>query len=166
MPRYGSRNDQTAAIVVNGFENPLRIPYAFDMTPPTAEPVSIVHNRVPNRIRLRVPLIRYKPTFAALLKQSILKDVEVKGIYHAEPNPVTGTLLIKFHPAFHTEEEVVQRVREIVVHLAAGEIEISAKHKNPRVGRMAPSAFFTRELVVSIVGNVVAGLVVAALAAR
>ncbi|CAI8760493.1 hypothetical protein [Methylococcus capsulatus] len=136
------------------------------MTQPTAELVSIVHDKVPNRIRFRVPLIRYRQTYAEILKQSILKDSAAKGIYHAEPNITTGTLLVKFHPAIHSETQVVELVRSTVANLSTGSIEITAKHKNPRIGKMRPGAFFTRELVVSIVGNVVAGLILAFVATR
>lgn len=127
--------------------------------------ITVIHNKVPNRIRIRVPLIKHKQTYASLLKHELLSDEEAKGIYHAEPNIVTGTVLIKFHPAFHSEEEVVQRVIIAANKLSKGKIEITEKHKNPKLGKMAPGAFFTRELLVSIVGNVVAGVLVAAIAA-
>jgi hypothetical protein len=128
--------------------------------------VSIVHNKIPSRIRFLVPMIKNRQTIAALLKQSLLKDPGGKGIYHAEPNITTGTLLVKYHPALHTEEAVVQLVRVLAAKVAEGQVEISAKHKNPRVGRMQPGAFFTRELLVSIGGNVIAGLILAAMIAR
>lgn len=136
------------------------------MTQPTAELVSIVHDKVPNRIRFRVPLIRYRQTYAEILKQSLLKDAASRGIYHAEPNITTATLLVKYHPAIHSEAQVVELVRSTVENLSTGSIEISAKHKNPRIGKMPPGAFFTRELIVSIVGNLVAGLVLAFVATR
>lgn len=128
--------------------------------------ISIVHNKVPNRIRFLVPVIKNRQTFAELLKQCILKDAGAKGIYHAEPNITTATLLIKYHPAVHGETEVFQLVQRIAQQIGEGQIEISAKHKDPRVGKMRPQAFFTRELVVSIFGNVIAGLILAALVAR
>ncbi|MGZ5044727.1 MAG: hypothetical protein ACXV8P_08040 [Methylobacter sp.] len=127
--------------------------------------ITVIHNKVPNRIRIRVPLIKYKQTYANLLKHELLSDEEAKGIYHAEPNIVTGTMLIKFHPAYHSEDEVVQRVIAAANKLSKGKIEITEKHKNPKLGKMAPGAFFTRELLVSIVGNVVAGVLVAVIAA-
>ncbi|WP_434110828.1 hypothetical protein [Methylocaldum sp. GT1TLB] len=130
------------------------------------ETIVIVHNKVPARIRIRVPLIRNKRTMAELLKQSLLGDAQARGIYHAEPNITTGTFLIKYHPALHTEAEVIERVRAIARNISAGTIEITAKHKNPKLGKMRPQAFFTRELFVSIGGNVIAGLVLAALIAR
>jgi dissimilatory sulfite reductase (desulfoviridin) alpha/beta subunit len=131
-----------------------------------SETIAIVHNKVPARIRIRVPLIRNKRTLAELLKQSLLKDAQAKGIYHAEPNVTTGTFLIKYHPALHTEAEVVERVQAIARNIAAGTIEITAKHKNPRLGKMQPQAFFARELIVSIGGNVIAGFILAALISR
>lgn len=130
------------------------------------ETIAILHNQVPNRIRFSVPLIKHKATLAALLKQNLLKDAEAKGIYHAEPNIVTGSVLVKYHPGFHAEADVVARVQAVVQQIADGKIEISQKHKNPRLGKMAPEAFFTRELVVSVIGNVVAGLVLAMFATR
>lgn len=130
------------------------------------EVVSIVHNKVPNRIRFLVPMIKHKQTFAGLLKQGLLKDPEAKGVYHAEPNIVTGTILIKYHPAWHTEEELVRVVERVTKTIRDGTIEIAAKHKNPRLGKMQPGAFFTRELLVSIAGNVIAGLLLAAVIAR
>lgn len=136
------------------------------MTPSISETVAILHDRVPNRIRFAVPLIKNKRTLAELLKQSLLKDTHANGIYHAEPNIVTGSLLVKFHPAFHNEAEVTELVQGVVRQIATGQIEITQKHKNPKVGRMAPGAFFTRELLVSIVGNVIAGLVIASLTFR
>ena len=123
--------------------------------------IEIHHNKVPNRIRFNVPLIKYKQTFAEMLKQSLLRDVNAKGIYHAEPNIVTGTILVKYHPAFHSESEIVELVKSHVKQLGEGKIEITQKHKNPKVGRMRPGAFFTRELLVSIAGNVIAGIVLA-----
>ncbi len=123
--------------------------------------IEIHHNKVPNRIRFNVPLIKYKQTFAEMLKQSLLRDVNAKGIYHAEPNIVTGTILVKYHPAFHSESEIVELVKSHVKQLGEGKIEITQKHKNPKVGRMRPDAFFTRELLVSIAGNVIAGIVLA-----
>ncbi len=123
--------------------------------------IYIVHNSVPNRIRLLVPLIKYKHTFAELLKQCLLRDANAKGVYHAEPNVITGTLLVKYHPAFHTEAEIIELVRANALKLKEGKIEITQKHKNPKVGRMRPGAFFTRELLVSIAGNVVAGIILA-----
>lgn len=50
--------------------------------------------------------------------------------------------------------------------IAEGQVEIAATHKNPRAGRMLADAFFTRELLVSIGGNVIAGLILAAVIAR
>jgi hypothetical protein len=96
-----------------------------------------------------------------MLKHHLLKDPDAKGIYHAEPNIVTGTLLVKYHPAIHTREEVVHLVEDLAYRIDIGEVEITQKHKNPRLGKMLPGAFFTRELLVSIVGNVVAGLLLA-----
>jgi hypothetical protein len=126
--------------------------------------ITIVHNKVPNRIRLRVPWIKHSRAFAELLKQSLLKDPAGKGVYHAEPNIATGTILIKYHPAMHSEEQVVRLVEAAARKIADGRIEITAKHKNPRLGKMLPQAFFTRELLVSICGNVLAGLILAAAA--
>lgn len=128
--------------------------------------VAIVHNRVPNRIRFLVPMIKHKQTFAGLLKQGVLKDPAAKGVYHAEPNITTGTILIKYHPALHTEEALVQVVERVAKTISDGTIEIAAKHKNPRLGKMPPGAFFTRELLMSIGGNVIAGLILATLIAR
>ncbi len=135
------------------------------MSHETQNTVYVVHNKVPNRIRFLVPLIKHKRTFAEVFKQSLLRDANAKGVYHAEPNVITGTLLIKYHPAFHTEAEIVQLVRTTAQKLAEGKIEITQKHKDPKVGRMRPGAFFTRELLVSIGGNVIAGLIIAALVA-
>ena len=123
--------------------------------------IIIVNNKVANRIRFLVPLIKYKQTFADMLKQSLLRDPNAKGIYQAEPNVITGTLLVKYHPAFHSEAEIIELVRTNTQSLGEGKIEITQKHKNPKVGRMNPGAFFTRELLVSIVGNVIAGIVIA-----
>ncbi len=106
-------------------------------------------------------MIRYKQTFAELLKQSLLRDGNAKGIYHAEPNVTTGTILIKYHPALNSELEIIELVKLTVQKLNDGKIEITQKHKNPKVGRMNPGAFFTRELLVSIAGNVIAGIVLA-----
>jgi hypothetical protein len=145
------------------FEKLHRIPYPFSMNQTMPNQIAVVHNKAPNRIRLAVPMIKHKQTLAELLKQSLLKDEGAKGVYHAEPNVVTGTLLVKYHPAFHTEEDVIERVRVIVQKLGEGGIEISAKHKNPRIGKMLPKAFFTRELIVSVFGNVIAGIVLAAI---
>jgi hypothetical protein len=78
---------------------------------------------------------------------------------------VTGTILVKFHPAYHSEEEVVQLVIATANKLRDGKIEITQKHKNPRLGKMPPGAFFTRELLVSIAGNVIAGIFVAVIVA-
>jgi hypothetical protein len=125
--------------------------------------VRIIHNRVPFRLRLSIPLIRHKHTYAELLKQSLLNDPASRGIYHAEPNIVTGNLLLKYHPALHAESEVLELVEKTVSRIEQGQIEITLKHKNPRLSRMQPGAFFTRELLVSIGGNVIAGLVLAAI---
>lgn len=130
------------------------------------EAVSILHNKVPNRIRVSVPLIKHKQTLATLLKQNLLKHEEAKGVYHAEPNIITGTLLVKYHPAFHKEAEVVELIRTTLQNIGEGKIVISEKHKNPRLGKMLPKAFFTRELIVSIVGNVVGGILLAAIISR
>jgi hypothetical protein len=127
----------------------------------TQDTITIIHNKVPNRIRFRVPLIKHQQTFADLFKQTLLGDEQAKGIYHAEPNIVTGTILVKFHPAYHSEEEVVQLVIATANKLRDGKIEITQKHKNPRLGKMPPGAFFTRELLVSITGNVIAGIFLA-----
>ncbi len=122
---------------------------------------SILHNKVPNRIRFSVPLIRHRQTYASMLKQGLLKNADAKGIYHAEPNITTGTILIKYHPAMHSEEDIVRLLQAVLANLSEGKIEITEKHKNPRLGRMRPGAFFTRELLVSIGGNVIAGLLLA-----
>jgi len=127
----------------------------------TQDTINIIHNKVPNRIRFRVPLIKHQQTFADMLKQTLLRDEGAKGIYHAEPNIVTGTILVKFHPAYHSEEEVVQLVIATANKLRDGKIEITEKHKDPRLGKMPPGAFFTRELLVSIAGNVIAGIFLA-----
>ena len=131
----------------------------------TQDTITIIHNKVPNRIRFRVPLIKHQQTFADMFKQTLLRDEGAKGIYHAEPNIVTGTILVKFHPAFHSEEEVVQLVIATANKLRDGKIEITEKHKNPRLGKMPPGAFFTRELLVSIAGNVIAGIFLAVIVA-
>ena len=123
--------------------------------------IIIVNNKVANRIRFLVPLIKNRQTFADMLKQSLLRDPNAKGIYQAEPNIIIGTLLVKYHPAFHSEAEIIKLVRTNTQSLGEGKIEITQKHKNPKVGRMNPGAFFTRELLVSIVGNVIAGIVIA-----
>ncbi len=123
--------------------------------------LSILHNKVPNRIRFAVPLIRHKQTYALMLKQGLLKNPDAKGIYHAEPNITTGTILIKYHPAMHSEDDIVRLVHAVLENLSDGKIEITEKHKNPRLGKMRPAAFFTRELLVSIGGNVIAGLLLA-----
>lgn len=136
------------------------------MTPERQSTVTVLHNRVPNRIRVSVPVIKYKQTYAELLKQNLLQLPEAKGIYHAEPNVVSGTMLLKYHPAFHTEADVLRLVRATVNKLGAGGLEISSKHKNPRVGKMPPAAFFTRELLVSVAGNVLAGLLLAVMINR
>ncbi|CAL1240002.1 HMA2 domain-containing protein [Candidatus Methylocalor cossyra] len=135
------------------------------MKPVTRETVSIVHNKVPNRIRLRVPVIKNKATYAALLRQNLLRDSAARGIYHAEPNIITGTILIKYHPAFHNEADILRTVSQAAHRVADGGIEITAKHKEPKLGKMRPQAFFTRELLVSICGNVIAGLILAAVIA-
>jgi hypothetical protein len=150
----------------DNFVKAYRFAYPAAMKHAMPETVAILHNKVPSRIRFSVPLIRNRRTLAELLKQSLLKDAKANGIYHAEPNITTGSLLVKYHSAFHSEAEVVELVGSIVRQIANGKIEISQKHKNPRLGKMAPQAFFTRELMVSIVGNVVAGLVLAALTFR
>jgi hypothetical protein len=136
------------------------------MQQPGREAVSITHDSVPNRIRFRIPAIKHRQTFAELLKQSLLKSVDGKGIYHAEPNIVTGTLLVKFHPALNTAGEVTELVRTLAEGIADGTVEIAAKHKNPRLGKMRPGAFFARELAVSVVGNVLAGLALALVTGR
>ncbi len=132
----------------------------------TQDMITIVHNKVPNRIRIRVPLIKHKQTYANLLRHDLLLDEEAKGIYHAEPNIVTGTILVKYHPVYHSEEDVVRLVAKTVNKLRKGKIEITQKHKNPKLGKMAPGAFFTRELLVSIAGNVIAGVLVAVMTTR
>ncbi len=58
-----------------------------------ANRVTVLHNKVPNRIRFLVPMIKHRQTFADLLKQSLLREPEAKGIYHAEPNIVTARSL-------------------------------------------------------------------------
>ena len=123
----------------------------------------VIHNRVPFRLRIAVPIIRYKPTYAELLKQTLLNDPGSRGIYHAEPNIVTGNVLVKYHPAIHSEFEVLELVERTISRIELGQIEITLKHKNPRLSRMNPGAFFTRELLVSIGGNIIAGLVLAAI---
>lgn len=136
------------------------------MNPTARQDVAILHNRVPERLRLRVAIIKHRPTIADLLKHDLLKDPGARGIYHAEPNVVTGTLLIKYHPALHTEADVIALVRSLAMKIRNGQVPISAKHRNPRVSRMQPGAYFSRELLVSVAGNVVAGLLLAALIAR
>ncbi len=106
-------------------------------------------------------MIRHKQTYGELLKQYLLKDEAANGIYHAEPNIITGNILLKYHPAFHSEAEVLELVRTAVQKISAGQVEITYKHKNPRIFKMKPGAFFTRELLVSIGGNIVAGLLLA-----
>ncbi|MGI9212855.1 MAG: HMA2 domain-containing protein [Methylococcaceae bacterium] len=126
--------------------------------------IRIKHNAVPNRIRFSIPLLKHHATLAEMLRNSLLRDEKATGIYHAEANIVTGTLLIKYHPAFHTEEQVISTLHEHVQKLCNGEMVPYEKHKNPKLGKMQPHAFFTRELVVSVCGNVLAGLVLAVLA--
>jgi hypothetical protein len=125
--------------------------------------IRIVHNRVANRLRVSVPMIRHKATYADILKQTLLNEPASQGIYHAEPNIVTGNLLVKYHPAYHAETEVLALIQNAASRIELGQIEITLKHKNPRLSRMKPGAFFTRELLVSIGGNVIAGLVLAAI---
>jgi len=135
------------------------------MNAPHPETILILHNKVPNRIRFSVPLIKNKQTYALMLKQSLLRNTDAKGIYHAEPNIVTGTILIKYHPAMHSQEEVAHLLQTTLRNLGEGQIEITEKHKNPRLGKMRPGAFFTREFLVSVGGNVIAGLILAFLIA-
>lgn len=151
---------------MRGFEKRREFPYASLMNEPATRGVRILHNRVPDRIRLHVPLIKQRATLAELLKHSLLKDPDAQGIYHAEPNVATGSLLIKYHPALHSEAQVVELVATTARRIADGQVPISSKHRNPRVSRMPPGAYFTRELVVSVVGNVLAGLALAVFMAR
>lgn len=125
--------------------------------------IRVIHNRVANRIRVSVPMIRHKATYAEILKQTLLNEPVSNGIYHAEPNIVTGNLLVKYHPAHHAESDVIALIQDATTRIESGQIEITLKHKNPRLSRMKPGAFFTRELLVSIGGNVIAGLVLAAI---
>jgi len=127
----------------------------------TLDTLFIVHNKLPNRIRIKLPLIKQKQVFADLFKQDLLKNADAKGIYLVEPNIITGTVLIKFHPAMHNQEQVLQLVLNSAEKIQQGNIEIPHKNKNPKLGRMPPGAFFTRELLVSIAGNVIAGIVLA-----
>jgi hypothetical protein len=136
------------------------------MKPTNQEAISIKHDKVPCRIRFSIPMIRHKRTLAEVLKHNLLKDPEAKGIYHAEPSVLTGTMLIKYHPAMHTHDQVVSLVENLATKIDLGEVEITQKHKNPRLGKMLPGAFFTRELLVSIVGNVIAGLLLAFMMSR
>ena len=136
------------------------------MKHPSNGRIRILHNRVPERLRLHVALIKHRATLAEMLKQTLLKDPGARGIYHAEPNIATGSLLIKYHPALQTESQIVALVDTIAGQIADGQVPITAKHRNPRVSRMLPGAYFSRELVVSVVGNVVAGLVLAAFMTR
>lgn len=129
-----------------------------------ASVVRVKHNAVPHRIRFSIPVLKHHATLAEMLKHSLLRSEKATGIYHAEPNIVTGTLLIKYHPAFHSEADVIQTLNEQVRKLCSGEMIPYEKHKNPKLGKMQPHAFFTRELVVSVCGNVLAGLVLVALA--
>ncbi len=124
----------------------------------TQQPISIVHNTLPNRIRIKLPLIKHKQVFADLFRQDLLKNADAKGIYHVEPNVVTGSVLIKYHPALHNEQDVLQLVLNSANKLGHGIIDIPHKNKTPKLGRMPPGAFFTRELLVSIAGNVIAGI--------
>lgn len=126
----------------------------------------IIHNRVPFRLRLAVPIIRHKHTYAELLKQTLLNESSSRGIYHVEPNAVTGTLLVKYHPAQHAEVDVISLVADALSRIERGEIEITQKHRKPRLSRMQPGAFFTRELLVSIGANVIAGIVLARFARK
>lgn len=125
--------------------------------------IAIAHNKVPNRIRLRTACIKNQPAIADLLKLRLLKRPEAKGIYHAEPNIVTGTLLIKYHPAHHTEAGVLALVEDSIREIAEGKIKLPEKSKSQKIGKMSPAAFFTRELFVDIFGNLIAGIVVAAI---
>lgn len=148
------------------FETGAASAYASAMSRTYPDAVTVLHDRVPNRIRFRVPWIRNRQAMADLLKHSLLHDPEARGIYHAEPNITTGSLLVKFHPALETSETVILRVKDHAQRIADGRIALSAKHRNPKLGKMKPGAFFTRELLVSVVGNVLGGLILAALVMR
>lgn len=121
----------------------------------------VIHDLVPHRLRLSVPGIRHKRTYAALLKQVLLNEPSSRGIYHAEPNSLTGTLLVKYHSAQHAQLDVISLVADAISRIEKGEIEITQNHKKARLSRMQPGAFFTRELLVSIGGNIIAGLFLA-----
>jgi hypothetical protein len=130
---------------------------------PETHALRIVHDRVPNRMRFHVPLIQHQRTLAETLRHRLLDSDSCRGIYHAEVNPLTASLLLKFHGGINDRRAVLEVVRDAIKELEQGNIEILLKHKNPRVGRMMPGAFFTRELIVNIVGNTAAAILIAAL---
>ena len=128
-----------------------------------ASALRIVHDRVPNRIRFHIPFIRHQRTLAETLKHRLLRSETCRGIYHAEVNPLTSSLLLKFHGGMHDRHTVTHLLENVVNEIEQGQLEILLKHKNPRLGRMMPTAFFTRELLVNITGNITAALLLIAL---
>src|SRR5207253_1894021 len=71
---------------------------------PSEQAVAIAHDRVPGRVRLRVPELKRRPGLGPLLQQGLLALAGVSGV---TVNPITGSLLIQFEPAQASSESLL-----------------------------------------------------------
>ncbi|MEI6354572.1 MAG: hypothetical protein WCO47_07580 [Methylococcus sp.] len=127
----------------------------------SSDTIRIVHNKVPHRLRVYVPMVRWGPTYADFLVQTLLREGKAPGVFHAEASEVTGNVLIQYLPGTQCEEDILRLLEETAQRIETGNIPLLPKHKSPRLGKMMPGAFFTRELMVSIGGNIIAGVALA-----
>jgi hypothetical protein len=61
-------------------------------------------HHVPGRLRIRVPAIKRSGENAALLKE-LLRAVQ--GVYEAEPNLMTGSIVVRYDPQFTSAVAIV-----------------------------------------------------------
>lgn len=101
--------------------------------------MSYLVHRIPGRVRIKVPTIRYSPG-GALLLQGLVEALP--GVEKVQCNPVTGSVVVYYDEALLSAERIVEVLKENG-HLNAAETS--------REGR--PSGWASETLSVSKTGQ-------------
>ena len=76
----------------------------------------IVH-RLPGRIRIHIPILKKLPKKWWIYRKPSIELIRMKkGIYAAEVQPVTGSLLIEYDPEIINETGVLKWLETLVVN--------------------------------------------------
>lgn len=107
-------------------------PNAQGPTPPAAH---IVHQRVPGRVRLRVPRIRHRPSIALYIEERMRRT---RGVLAATAAPEAASVLVYFDPTALDPGRILQLVEHAALESEAPRpVPVPAPPAPGRIARMA-----------------------------